>query len=348
MNRSACLFLVYVFLLFAGCSDGNSPLGPVQTTPEVPKQEPAPTPELIFNSGFENGTSMVSTSAQFAEFRGTDNAFSKPNDWVNDFVNHINIGVVRIFYEQGDSTQRLAKIVPDPQNANNKVLNYKISVPHIDVPASSQYTVNGILFHKKARIQMDIYSNTGLKEVYQSVRLFLPADFNKLVNSKYPASGDWITLCEFWNNAHWVTNATYPFRFGISLKKGSATVGSPLYFHTSGQKLVGGFVTVWDKQNNVFPVPIGKWMTLEYYIKDGNKGKGRFYLAVTPDGESKTVLWDLTNDTCHPDDPNPDGLSEFNPIKLYTSNNMVNQMNAMGGTFQVYWDDFKLWKNKQP
>lgn len=300
---------------------------------------------LIFQTGFENGVSIITKDAQTDEFIGTDVTFSKPNNWITDFVDHPNVGIVRIYYEAGNDSQRKACIVTDPVNPSNKVLNYKLVEPHIN---QNPYTVNGIVFDKKARIQMDLYGCNGLKEIYQSVRLFIPEDFNKFKNTKFPGNGDWVTIFEFWNNAHWNTGYTYPFRFGVTLKKTSAGVGSPLYFHSDGQKLVGGFVTMWEKFNTDFPVPIGKWMTIEYYIKDGNKGNGRFYLAVTPDGETKTVVFDLTNDTCHPDDPNPDGLSEINPLKLYTSNNMVNQMNNMGGVFQIYWDDFKLWMNRRP
>ncbi|MFD2285833.1 hypothetical protein GJU39_12870 [Pedobacter petrophilus] len=319
----------------------SPPINPIDISP-------VPTSELIFNSGFEN-TTIIQTNAQMDEFRGKDLTFSTKNDWVTDFANHPNVGYVRNYYEEGDSTQRRARIVAEPLNPSNKVLNYKLLTPHIAIPASSQYTVNGIVFDKKARIQMDIYGNTDLKEVYQSVRLFIPTDFNKLVNSAYPASGDWITLFEFWNNAQWNPGATYPFRFGVTLSKiAPGTVGSPFFFKVEAQKLVSGFVTVWEKSNTGFQAPIGKWMTIEYYIKDGNKGNGRFYFAVTPDGGTKTVVYDLKEDTCHPDDPNPDGLGDINPIKLYTSNNMVNQMNARNGIFQVYWDDFKFWKNKRP
>ncbi|MFP5041112.1 hypothetical protein [Parasediminibacterium sp. JCM 36343] len=315
------------------------------TTPIVTTPTSTFPSNLIFNTGFEAGTYMVSTSSQTAEFRGTDASVPAPNNWVSDFVNNPSIGLFRIYYEQGDSSQRLCSIVADPVNPSNKVMNYKINVPNIDLPLKDQYTVNGILFNKKARIQADLYGNIGLKEVYQSIRLFIPTDFNKLVNSPYPGNGDWITLFEFWNNASFVT-PNYDFRFGITLSKVSSAVGSPFYFKTEGQTYdtATGYKTVWTKQNTAFLAPIGKWMTIDYYIKEGNKGTGRFYFAVTPDGGSKTVVYDLNEATCHPDDPNPDGLTEFNPIKLYGSNNIVNQMNARGGKFQVYWDDFKIWK----
>ncbi|MBC7889669.1 MAG: hypothetical protein H7Z13_17475 [Ferruginibacter sp.] len=336
------VLLFAVVIIFTACKKSSN-----STTPAPVVTPPVSTGELIFNTGFEAGTGMVATSGQYAEFRGMDASVSKPNDWINDFVSHPNIGIWRIYYEQGDSSQRLASIVADPVNPANKVLNYKINMPHIDVPLSSQYTVNGLLFNKKARIQADMYGNNGLKEIYQSIRLFIPTDFNKYINSVYPGNGDWLTLFEFWNNASWVT-ANYNFRFGVNLEKGTSAIGSPLYFKAEGQKFTTAYTQVWVNKNISYPVPIGKWMTLEYYIKEGNTANGRFYFAVTPEGGAKTVVFDLPVATSHPDDPAPDGLTEINPIKLYTSNNMVNQLNTMGGTLQVYWDDFKFWKNKKP
>jgi len=47
-------------------------------------------------------------------------------------------------------------------------------------------------------------------------------------------------------------------------------------------------------------------------------------------------------------DTKPDGVTDFNPIKLYTSKPLIDYMRGQGKTLQIYWDDFKLWKNKQP
>ena len=306
---------------------------------------PAPVAELMFNSGFEPGTAIYSNNPQFSGFKGVDLSVPKPNDWLNDFLKRPDMVKFEVDYEQGDSTKRSADIVPDPVNPNNKVLRFSIFKPNVVLPESQVRVINGIVFDKKARIQMDMYGR-GLKEVFQSVRLYLPPDFNILVNSEFPGEGDWITLFEVWNRT---AAYDYPFRFGIGLNKGAYKVGSPLYYRAEAQKIVDKkFVNIWSRVNTAFPVPIGKWVTLEYYIKEGHKDTGRFYFAVTPDGGSKTVVFDLKGDTCHPDDPNPDGLFLINPLKLYTSGHLVDVMNAAGGTMQVYWDDFKFWKNKKP
>jgi hypothetical protein len=46
--------------------------------------------------------------------------------------------------------------------------------------------------------------------------------------------------------------------------------------------------------------------------------------------------------------PDPDGVSDFNPLKLYTSKGLIDYMHSRGKTLQIYWDDFKLWKGKRP
>jgi hypothetical protein len=87
---------------------------------------------------------------------------------------------------------------------------------------------------------------------------------------------------------------------------------------------------------------------MDYYVKEGNNETGRFYLAITPEGGKKQVVFDVKNYTHMTKDPAPNGFSGYNPMKLYTSKELVNFMKSQGKTLQVYWDDFKLWTNKQP
>jgi hypothetical protein len=93
---------------------------------------------------------------------------------------------------------------------------------------------------------------------------------------------------------------------------------------------------------------VEKWFTLEYYYKEGDAQNGRFWMAIQPEGGKQEVIFDLTRVTHNSKDPNPDGVTEFNPIKLYTSKQLIDYMKSQGKTLQIYWDDFKLWKNKRP
>jgi len=108
------------------------------------------------------------------------------------------------------------------------------------------------------------------------------------------------------------------------------------------------YTTIWAETNENVKVPIGEWSTLEYYYKEGNEKEGRYYLAIITDQGEKDVIFDLKKITHNTNDPDPDGVSDFNPLKLYTSKGLIDYMNSMGKTLQIYWDDFKLWKDKRP
>ena len=146
-----------------------------------------------------------------------------------------------------------------------------------------------------------------------------------------------------------------PHRFRITLGLGKPVAAeSDLYFIIDAQDcelFENGsqkYTTVWSEVNRNIKVPIGKWFTMDYYYKEGNNENGRFYLSITPEGESRKVIFDLGRITHNTTDPEPDGLSDFNPLKLYTSKELILFMKNQGKTLQLYWDDFKLWKDKQP
>ena len=110
----------------------------------------------------------------------------------------------------------------------------------------------------------------------------------------------------------------------------------------------GKYIEIWHKMNTEIAVPVGKWITLEYYIKEGNDQNGRFYMLMTPDGGEKKVVFDIQNFTHNTKDPNPDGIKLWNPMKLYTSRKLVDYVRDQGKALQCYWDEFAIWKDKLP
>lgn len=296
---------------------------------------------LLFQSGFE-GTCCVTPNEQISELLtpgfptdhivGIDTTLSEKNDWEVDLPRNMNDGLFLLEYTGGDSTQRCVRIVTDPVKSGNHVLMYALK----DAWKASENQV-------KSRIQADIYGiKPGLKEFYQSVRLFVDKDFELLEN--YPDEIRWLTISEFWNNEWWIEGEQYGFRIGLGIGKLTAEK-SELKFLLNAEDT--GQVEVWRAHTDV-KVPIGQWFTLEYYFKEGDKESGRFWLAVTPDGKKKTVVFDVHNYTHNTSNPAPDGLTGYNPMKLYTSQELVSFMKDRGKELRIYWDDFKLWKNKRP
>ncbi len=303
----------------------------------VIENQPQEKAELIFQSGFEPGSAVIPKGSD-VDITGKDLSVEAPNDWVLDFDKHPEVGSFSLQYQGGTESQRFAKIVAEPGNPQNHVLHFWLNEPNVE--------------GKKGRIQANIYGGEkGLKEFYQSERIFLTEDFNTV--RTFSEKIHWLTIAEFWNNITW--SQQVPFGFRITLGIGKPVTGTgELYFIIDGQDCQlfedgsQKYTTLWSEINQNVKVPVGKWFTLEYYYKEGDAQNGRFWMAIQPDGGNREVIFDLTRVTHNSKDPSPDGVTEFNPIKLYTSKQLIDYMRSQGKTLQIYWDDFKLWKNKRP
>lgn len=302
-------------------------------------------PELLFNSGFEKGSKVVHLSNSLTtddDIIGLDLSVSEPNNWVKNIDENPGIGNFNIQYQGGDSTMRFARIVPEPGNPENSVLQFWVNQPNVD--------------GKKARIQANIYEGynqnmDGIKELYQSVRLFIPEEMEIVKN--FPDKINWFTILEVWNNIQWIDDP-FPFRITVGIGKPTSDkselhflVGAEDYEYSKG--IIGGrYKEIWYEMNTEIDVPIGNWFTLEYYIKEGKGNSGRFYMSIAPKGGKKQVIFDIQNYMHNTKDLNPDGITLWNPMKLYTSKSLVDYVRRKGTALQIYWDDFEIWENRVP
>jgi len=287
---------------------------------------------LVFQSGFEGG-SVGSPNNAHEKITGIDTSFPSHNNWKKSFSEHPLFGNFNIWYEEGDASQRYARIIDDPFNSNNKVLHFWMNEPHI----------NYDVIKKKGRIQASIVNNNNLRSFYMKQRVFLSDDFEQL--ESYPKKINWLTLQEFWNDA---TSKKFPFRVTLNLRKTVSGNGN-LYFGTHAQtKEKGKWNNIWDSINKEYAVPNNQWITIETYLVEGNETEGRFVFKVTDESGNKKTIFDITGYTYHPNDPCPDGFNRFNPMKLYTSDDLIDYMSENDKTLQMYWDDFEIWANKKP
>jgi hypothetical protein len=292
--------------------------------------------QLLFQSGFEPGSQVVPSRSD-ADITGKDNSSASHSDWVDDLDNHPDVGNFNLQYQGGDSTMRFARIVPDPEKPSNHVLHFWLDKPNVE--------------GSKGRIQANLYGNKGMKAFYQSVRMFLPADFNTV--KSFPKPIHWLTIAEFWNNITWSQTVPYGFRITLGIGK-PAEAESDLHFIIDAQDcelFADGrqkYTTIWSETNKAIKVPLEKWFTMDYYYQEGDENNGRFYMSINPEGEKQQVIFDIRNITHNTKDPKPDGVSDFNPLKLYTSKELIQYMSSKGKTLQIYWDDFKLWKDRKP
>lgn len=290
--------------------------------------------KLLFHSGFEPNTRLVNESSGWIDILGTDRSVNSPNDWGNDFGKH-PLSTFRFQYAGGDTTKRRVTIEPDPTNNSNHVLRYWMR--HVNVKPNASYGGKG-------RIQANIAGNKNLKNFYYRVRLYFHSDWQYLQN--WQEKMGWFILAEFWNNANW-TREGHPFRIHITISNNPGS-DNGLQFGVGAQIENRGWKEIWHKSNKSFSIPLEQWLTAEIYLKQGKNENGRFYFSITEQNGDKTIIVDVRKTTHHPDDPSPDGFTQFNPMKLYTHNKNIHRVRNQGGALQIYWDDFELWTDKTP
>lgn len=349
MKNQASLFLLAALLTVAtACEKEIAVESPDNKATDVNSARTSSTTgTLLFQTNFDNSSITSTANPQISDITGANIPGS---EWVGTEVGN----KFRLYYEGGNDAQRRASITTD-DGSTNKILKYQI------------YDTN-VPTLQKARIQADLYdfknTSTGqpYKEFYQSVRMKLHySSFNKILldNARMKAgykSGDWVTLFEFWNNTSW--SDSYPFRVTVGLKKLEPARDKFVLYADAED--IDPATNNWRKPplwetsvtNPSNTIELGQWVTIDIYYKEGTArtANGRFWLAVTPDNGTRKVICDVRNWTQEPTEPAPNGIKDWNPIKLYTSEAIINTVKASPNpqSLQVYWDNYRLWKDKQP
>lgn len=292
----------------------------------------------VIRTGFGAGVTGMPVS-DITEFGGADAASDMPNNFdrlLKDSDNRDG-GYFEIQYQGGDTTQRYARLSPDPDDADNQTLQFWLQDANtrLEDPNSDWFELRG-------RVQANFYENFNLDSYYQTVRMRLGPDFAAMM--QHEGTFDWLTLFEAWNGALWVEGEENPFHIAVNMVKPVGTAGSRLHMKAHGRTYTQGvgFTDIWSDTNTDFAVPIETWMTLELYMRQGDDQDGRFYMTVQPDGGDKMVLFDIVDYTHSPDDPAPAGFDYVNPIKLYTQKPVLDIVSDTGGAMDVHWDDLEF------
>lgn len=277
--------------------------------------------ELYFSGNMDNVT--ITTSNNKLQFNGWDNL--KTNEHVGSF-NINNIGGIPYAYQE---------IAEDPINPSKNALYAKIID---DDPLESGTT--------RAQITMGFKDGVNLSIYHTSHRLYLNPDIGHLQN--YSSAITWFTIFEIWNArvAEWSGDIAGSARWSFSIKKESG-VYQPLYWEISSQymqPLNVKFNDIWRYTNKQTAIPLGKWFTLDLYMKRGEGSNGKMIIKITPDGEQTNVLFDITNTTIYPGHPEIN-LYSWQPFKLYLNDVYLDWMRDNNKTISAYYNDFKWYKN---
>lgn len=241
---------------------------------------------------------------------------------------------VGIFYEGGTASDRYAQVVSDPTDRNNHVLKFWLK----DASVAGQR-----IGRSKGRIQMAL-PNLGFTEAYQRYRLYLPPDLEHY--RAFPKQNVWFTINELWFGATWEKHP-HPFRITLGIAK-EAGAGQPLHFLATADAGVRSgsrdqWKDVWHNFNRDFQVPIGEWMDVELGYRQGDGSTGRFYLAVRRQSDPAMItVMDVRDWTYNPQARAPVPLTHWNPLKLYTSGELIDFIRKRGGVAQIYFDDLEL------
>lgn len=246
-----------------------------------------------------------------------------------------------IQYEGGTAAQRSARVVVDPVRAGNRMMEFRVDEPNVRSSGTDT---------RKSRVQMNLYGNEGAQEVYLSVRMFVYPEMDAL--RRFPRPFQWLTISEWWNDAPW-TGEAHPFRITVNLQKTEPDPQAPLRFAVEAQAMRPGRsdfagADLWRAVDSQGSVPIGQWLRLDYYFREGNAVSGRFALAITPDGGARRVVFDERRPTHHPDALRLDGLRHLNPIKLYTSAPLTEHLRSQGAALRLGWDDVTVQACSKP
>lgn len=243
-------------------------------------------------------------------------------------------GQASIQFQGGDRSERSAEIISDPLHPNNKVLSFTLATANVRGVKPAPY---------KGRVQMNLYESMGAKNVKVSVRMYLHPHFGLL--QEFPGGLDLLAISEWWNNGGW-TGESFPFRISVNLVKHASRTSSPFFFSAKAQTrhptLKRWNEPTWSSIDTKFVVPTGEWLSFHYEFMEGDNKDGRFLLSVERENGERSTIFDIRGFTHHPEDPNPNGITHINPLKLYTSKQVLDYVHKRNGFLQILWDDLKF------
>lgn len=279
------------------------------------------TDEFYFQGNMDAVT--ISTSSDKLIFNGWDGL--KKHAYVENFEIN-NVGGIAYAYQ---------KIQADPLNANRKAL---FATVLDDDPNKSGTT--------RAQMSLRFKDEVNLQVYHTSQRIYLSPDIGYL--EKYSSSVTWFTLVEIWNKrvAEWDGSESGSARWGLAINKDSGD-GKTFYWRLKSdymQPEARHDERMWTYLNKTVPIPLGKWFTLDVYMKRGEGSNGRMIVKIIPDGGQAQVLFDVANSTIYPGHPEIP-VKSWQSFKLYTNDVYLDWMRTNGKTVSAYYNDFTWYKN---
>jgi hypothetical protein len=253
------------------------------------------------------------------------------NGW-SELKSHPFVEGLKMLGKSPFARQEIAK---DPINTTRNAFYAQI----IDDDANTSGT-------SRAQTSLHFKDGVNLEVYHTSHRIYLDPDIAFMTN--YSSKISWFIIFEIWNKHvdGWDGDVAGSARWDLLINKETGS-GQPLYWRIKSETMQPAsaeYNNIWNYTNKAVPVPIGKWVTLDLYMKRGEGTAGRFTVKITPDGGATTVLFDVNNTTIYPGHPEIP-LYSFQPFKLYLDDAYLDYMRANGKKISAYYNDFKWYKN---
>ena len=235
-------------------------------------------------------------------------------------------------------TYALQEVRPDPTGNGRKALWSQIIA---DDPNTSGTT--------RAQMSMRFTSGTNLGIYHTSHRMYIHPDFDFL-KSYTLKKIDWSIIFEIWNEDG-ISKGIFPdgdvagsCRWSLSIE--NAGTNKPWFWKIRADYMQPASLQnkgFWIYTNTTAPIPLGKWFTLDLYMKRGDGTSGNMIIKITPDGGTTTTLFNIANSTVYPGKPQLN-LYSWQPFKFYFNPVYLDYMRTNKKTLGVYYNDFTWYK----
>jgi hypothetical protein len=305
-------------------------IGILSCKTEIPEYKPPEDFAIIFETGYEPDEAIGTPSDAHEQITYQNTAEPPVSSEHYDLPQPV---IVNFVYEGGTALDRYGRIIEDPTQSLNHVLHYWLK--NATIPAYESHT--------KGRIQQnfsmgDHPEGDYIVELYAKQNIYLHPDFSLITD--YDLQDNW--WLEPMIHELWMENEDYLSRISVYLAEGDP---DEINIYTSFSYKLNGddsWEHYWEEPGDI-AIPVGEWFTMEIGWKMGDADNGRFILTIQRDGDANPVtVIDVTNWTYNPDSPLPIPLSNWNPQKLYGSDNIIHFVRDNGGILQMYFDDFSF------
>jgi hypothetical protein len=208
---------------------------------------------------------------------------------------------------------------------------------------------------ERAQVSLDWYNQPDQDAVYHfRVKMKFHADLEYLRENFTSiigiGSSNWIDFHEIWlhKSTAWDGDTAGSARWNINLNKAAGT-DQPYKWWLKGEKRqpdIESGVDFWNAENTSVPVQCGKWFYLDTYMKVGEGTAGRMTVKIRYEGEEEQTLFDVNDTTLYYEGYPELKLQAFNPVKVYTSDAIMDWMATETKEFTMYMAEF-IWFNDE-